>query len=112
MCISSRLRCCVERKSRRSYMDTDFDQSRGAERSPQRLSAVDELIATTRERLGVPGSRKPSPYRPAAVDTIAAVIIAILAVTVLLCLSAIAPVLWAFASDTGSHMRSELSGCL
>jgi hypothetical protein len=78
----------------------------------RRSSIVDEIVVTTGATLGLPRARKPSPDRPAIVDTIAAVIIATLALAVFLCLAAISPVVWTFASDTASHLRSELWQCL
>jgi hypothetical protein len=80
--------------------------------SHRRSAIVDEIIATTGATLGVSGARTPSPHRPAIVDTIAAVIIATLALAVFLCLAALSPVVWTFASDTASHLRSKLSHCL
>jgi hypothetical protein len=92
----------------------DFPQS-DDKRTPShgRLSIiVDEIIAATGATLGVADERANSPHRPPIVDTIATVIIATLAVAVLLCLAAISPVIWTFASDTASHLRSELWQCL
>jgi hypothetical protein len=92
---------------------TDFSESHDERtRSDRRSAIVDEIIATTGATLGVSGARKPSPHRPAIVDTIAAVVIATLALAVFLCLAAISPVVWTFASDTASHLRSQLSQCL
>jgi hypothetical protein len=82
------------------------------EQSHRRSAIVDEIVASTGATLGFSGGRKPSPHRPAIVDTIAAVIIATLALAVFLCLAAISPVVWTFASDTASHLRSELGQCL
>jgi hypothetical protein len=78
----------------------------------RRSSIVGEIVATTGATLGLPRARKPSPHRPAIVDTIAAVLIATLALAVFLCLAAISPVVWTFASDAASHLRSELWQCL
>ncbi len=80
--------------------------------SHRQSGIVDEIVAATRETLGFPGARKPSPHRPAIIDTTAAVIIATLALAVFLCLAAISPVIWTFASDTASHLRSDLWQCL
>jgi hypothetical protein len=101
-------------KEPRSTMSVaPFPESR-AERKPshRRSAIVDEIVATTGATLGFSGERKPSPDRPAIVDTIAAVVIATLALAVFLCLAAISPVVWTFASDTASHLRSELGQCL
>jgi len=92
---------------------TDFSEShRERTESDRRSAIVEEIVAATGATLGFAGAREPSPRRPAIVDTIAAVIIAALALAVLLCLAAISPVVWTFASDTASHLRSELSQCL
>jgi hypothetical protein len=92
---------------------TDFPESRRERTRLDRRSAiVEEIIVTTGATLGFSGARKPSPRRPAIVDTIAAVLIATLALAVFLCLAAISPVVWTFASDTASHLRTELSQCL
>ena len=92
---------------------TDFLESHREGTGLDRRSAiVDEIVAATGATLGFAGARKPSPRRPAIVDTIAAVLIATLALAVFLCLAAISPVVWTFASDTASHLRSELSQCL
>jgi hypothetical protein len=80
--------------------------------SDRRSAIVEEIVVTTGATLGFAGARKPSSHRPAIVDTIAAVVIATLALAVFLCLAAISPVVWTFASDTASHLRSELSQCL
>jgi hypothetical protein len=91
----------------------DFSESHHERtRSDRRSAIVDEIIATTGATLGFSSARKPSPRRPAIVDTITALIIATLALAVFLCLAAISPVVWTFASDTASHLRSELSQCL
>ena len=92
---------------------TDFSEPcRERTESDRRSAIVDEIVATTGATLGFSGARKPSPHRPAIVDTIAAVLIATLALAVFLCLAAISPVVWTFASDTASHLRTELSQCL
>ena len=92
---------------------TDFPETHHERaRSDRRSAIVEEIIVTTGATLGFSGERKPSPRRPAIVDTIAAVVIATLALAVFLCLAAISPVVWTFASDTASHLRSELSQCL
>ena len=92
---------------------TDFPKSHHERTGSDRRSAiVEEIIVTTGATLGFAGARKPSPRRPAIVDTIAAVLIATLALAVFLCLAAISPVVWTFASDTASHLRTELSQCL
>ena len=92
---------------------TDFPESHRERTGLDRRSAiVEEIIVTTGATLGFAGARKPSPRRPAIVDTIAAVLIATLALAVFLCLAAISPVVWTFASDTASHLRTELSQCL
>jgi hypothetical protein len=80
--------------------------------SDRRSAIVEEIIVTTGATLGLAGAREPSPHRPAIVDTTAAVLIATLALAVFLCLAAISPVVWTFASDTASHLRSELWQCL
>ena len=92
---------------------TDVSESHRERTGLDRRSAiVEEIIVTTGATLGFAGARKPSPRRPAIVDTIAAVLIATLALAVFLCLAAISPVVWTFASDTASHLRTELSQCL
>lgn len=92
---------------------TDFPELHHEQaRSDRRSAIVEEIIVTTGATLGVAGAREPSPHRPAIVDTVAAVVIATLALAVFLCLAAISPVVWTFASDTASHLRSELSQCL
>jgi len=93
--------------------NADFSETDEARAAVERRSAiVDEIIVATGATLGFSGLRQPSPHRPAIIDTVAAVIIATLALAVLLCLAAISPVVWTFASDTASHLRSELSQCL
>jgi|GEM_PF-2884208 len=92
---------------------TDFSKfRRGRAGSDRRSAIVEEIIVTTGATLGFAGAREPSLHRPAIVDTIAAVVIATLALAVFLCLAAISPVVWTFASDTASHLRGELSQCL
>jgi hypothetical protein len=92
---------------------TDFPESHSERAASDRRSAIiEEIIVTTGATLGLAGAREPSPHRPAIVDTVAAVVIVTLALAVFLCLAAISPVVWTFASDTASHLRSELSQCL
>ena len=93
-------------------LDTRASEWPDGEASHPRASIVEEIFATARATVGFSGVRRPSANRPAIVDTVAAVIIATLALAVFLCLAAISPVVWTFASDTASHMRRELSQCL
>jgi hypothetical protein len=92
---------------------TDFPESHRERAGSDRHSAiVDEIIVTAGATLGFSGAREPSPHRPAIVDTIAAVVIATLAVVVFVCVAALSPIIWTFASDAASHLRAELSQCL
>jgi hypothetical protein len=87
------------------------DSGQGAQ-SDRRSRIVDEIVAATAATPGFAGKQKPLPRRPAIVDPIAGVIIATLALAVLLCLAAISPAVWRFASDAASQLRGELSQCL
>jgi hypothetical protein len=90
----------------------DLHELHGERSSERRAMMVHDIIAAIGATLGLAGGRELSPKRPAIVDTIAAVIIAAVATAVLLCFAAISPVIWTFASDTGSHLRSDVAQCL
>src|SRR5262249_43407087 len=77
----------------------------------RRSTIVADIVASAGATLGISAERKPSPQRPAFIDTIAAVVIATLALAVFLCLAAISPVVWTFAGDAAWQLRGELSQC-
>jgi hypothetical protein len=77
----------------------------------RRSTIVQNIVAAAGATLGISAERKPSPDKPAIVDTIAAVVIATLALAVLLCVAALSPVVWTFAGDAASQLRGELSQC-
>ena len=89
-----------------------FPESHDERTVLHRSAIVDAIIAGTGAKPDFCGGRNAAPQRPAIVDPIVAAIIATLALAVFLCLAAISPVVWTFASDTASHVRSELAECL
>jgi hypothetical protein len=70
-----------------------------------------QIVSATGAMLGFSDARKSSRGRP-AIDILAAVVIATLALAVFLCVAALSPIAWTFASDAASQLRGDLSQCL
>lgn len=79
---------------------------------PHRGRILYQIVSAAGAMLGYSDTPTSSRPRPAIFDTVAAVVIATLALAVFLCVAAVSPIVWTFASDAASQLRGDLSQCL